>query len=482
MCRSDSVKILCATFVAGAASAALAQTKFDNAGVAQTYVSGLSAVANGGGNSTDDCYWDNGGPADPPVGQSSEAETAVSFSAVYDDFIVDECDCLKLDTVLADFLTNSFYGTWAGAFAEATIYTDCDGCPDECVAYSINANAVPEGAESTPDANGFRKVTYQFEDWVLCDGWDQLLDEVVLEEGSYWLCVIHYGDGSWTDRGFWCATDAEDIKAAEATAESDDFMIPFCTPISETNIGKTDFVFCVQGEASQVLCDNGNCSTTGHPSALNTSLPSTRTADNFFLRRPATIEIVEVCLINNCDPHRSFLEIWEGDCYPETPILAAELGNELVDPIVIDTGMTSTSFNGYPGGDPIWRLIWCLDTPLELDDCKTYWVAPVGKGTGAFGERAFFTFNEDCKDPDCLIKISEGQFLLHPNPYWEKVSTVTGEPRDFAFKVYGEQGDRAATDDDDTDGDDTTVNNQPKSTLDSLRDAINVINTSNFGR
>lgn len=480
MCRSGNLLVLCAGFVAGTAAMAHADIQkgasLEGAGASVPMSYSSTGVAQGGDvvlRSGSPLFWDNGSAGNPPTGQSSEEGTAVNSSAVYDDFCVDACICLKVDRIEADFLTNSSFAQWMGATAVLYLYTDCDGCPDECVAYAFDPEV--EGADSTPDSNGFRKVTYSFEDFFLCDGWDQLLDKFVLHGGAcYWLSVVHIGDGSWTDRGFWCATGEEDIKAGEATFYSEFFWVPFCTPISTTNVGKTDFVFRVYGDVSYVICDNGNCATYGHPSALNTSLPTTRAADNFFVREDTILDIIKVCLINNCDPHRSFVEIFEGDCYPEgDPLLHA------VDPIVVGPIGYSTGAFGQPGGDPIWELTWCIENGYLLDGCKTYWVAPVGKGTGAFGERAYFAFNSDCKDPDCLIKISEGRFLRHPNPSWEKVSTVVGEPRDFAFKVCGRPANGSAGDPDPEPTPEPTPAPDKGNSLNDLRNAIGAFGFNN---
>jgi hypothetical protein len=391
------------------------------------------------------------------------------MSRVYDDFCVDACTCLKLDEVSADFLTTSFFGSWAGASACLEIYSDCDGCPDRLIAYSYASNNGDDNHEPGPAP---RKITHTFTDFTLNNGWDQLLDKIVLDEGCYWITVVHKGDGSWTDRGWWCTTEEQEyrIVAAEPTAVSEDFGIPECTPISETNTGKRDFAFCIVGEASDILCDNGNCDTAGSPSALDTSLPSSRTADQFHLRRDAIVTIIEVCLINNCDPHRSIVELYDGDCYPMN--LLATYGDPIVQHALDMYGnpLISTAYDIYPGGDPVWQLTFCLPAGRELAGGYNYWVAPVGLGTGTFGERAFFAFNRDCK-AECLIKIAEGQFFVHPVDYWMPVSYETGTPKDFAFKVYGNSADSQADG-----GEDNTAGDNGRSTLQDLRE-----NLSAFG-
>ncbi len=472
MCRSETLKLVCATFVAGAASAAYGEQIIDTQKAALDINVQISATDTvpGIAAATTLCYWDNGAAGSTPFGHSSEQDTAVGWSAVYDDFCVDACTCLKLDEISADFLTTSMFGTWAGASACLYIYTDCDGCPDRLVATAYNSN---NGDDNANPGSQPRKITHTFSDFYLNNGWDQLLDEIVLDAGCYWISVVHKGDGSWTDRGWWCTTEYREyrIKAAEPTTESEDFMIAPCTKISETNTGKRDFAFCVIGESSDILCDNGNCDTMGSPSALDTSLPSTRSADQFHLRRDANLSIVEVCLINNCDPHRSFVEIYDGDCYPMNVVAT------YFDPIVqhaLDSWgqpLYSTGFNGYPGGDPVWRLTWCIENGLALTGCANYWVAPIGKGTGTFGERAFFAFRQNCKE-HCLIKIAEGQFYNHPADYWSPVSYEVGTAKDFAFSVYGTLADTQA---DGGNGDDT-VGDNGRGTMQELRDAI-----SSFG-
>jgi hypothetical protein len=471
MCRSETLKLVCATFVAGAASAAYGEQIIDsqrdalaiNVQISTATVGTMAAASDG-------CYWDNGASGSTPFGHASEVDTAIVESRVYDDFCVDACTCLKLDEVSADFLTTSFFGSWAGASACLEIYTDCDGCPDRLVASSYASNNGDDNHEPGPAP---RKVTHTFTDFSLNNGWDQLLDEIVLDEGCYWLSIVHKGDGSWTDRGWWCTTDGREeysIVAGEASTYSPDFANGECTPISETNTGKRDFAFCVMGEASGIICDNGNCSTMGSPSALDTSLPTSRTADNFYLRQSSVLSIIEVCLINNCDPHRSIVEVYDGDCYP------MELLQTYGDPIVqhaLDIAgnpLYSTAYDIYPGGDAIWQLTFCIENGLLLNGGQTYWVSPVGLGTGTFGERAFFAFNADCKS-ECLIKISEGQFFTHPLDYWMPVSYETQTPRDFAFKVYGN-----ATDGQADGGDDTTSGDNGRGTLNDLRE-----NLSAFG-
>lgn len=474
MCRNETLKLVCATFVAGAATAAYGEIAVDSAKFSGMTVSVAGDNLGNTAASTDQCYWDNGAAASELFGQSSEQDTAVEFSAVYDDFCVDACTCLKLDSVSADFLTTSFFGTWAGASACLYIYTDCDGCPDQLIATAYNSNN--GDGEMNPGYEP-RLITWEFTDFYLEKGWDQLLDEIVLDEGCYWLSVVHKGDGSWTDRGWWATTEYREdrIKAAEPTVESIDFMLAPCTLISDTNAGKRDFAFCVVGEAYDVLCDNGNCDTMGSPSALDTSLPSSRSADQFHLRRDAVLSIVEVCLINNCDPHRSFVEIWDGDCYPN------ELIETYYDPIVehacdkYGNPLYSTGFNGYPGGDPIWKLTYCIENGLQLAGCANYWVAPVGKGTGTFGERAFFAFRQDCKE-ECLIKIAEGQFLVHPINYWQPVSDELGTAKDFAFKVYGSSLDGNQAEDDANGGE------NGKSTLQELRNTLSAYGFKTLNR
>jgi len=491
MCRSDALKLVAATFVAGAASTAFASSEARmDVGLDSTYQMFGVAQNNGAGSQSTDCYWDNGAPGQNPRGQSSEQGTAVNNSQAWDDFCIEPANVLKVDAISADFLTNSSFGTWAGATAVLEIYADCDGCPDPGRLIATAFDPQVDGADSTPDGDGFRKVTYTFEFFIL--NWTprfenptvepEILDEIVLDGGCggacYWVSVIHIGDGSWMDRGFWCATEKPDIKAAQAVAFSEDFMIPpptqgDCTRLEDTNIGKGDLVFCVYGENYEALKDNGNCATTGQPSALDTSLPSSRAADQFVTRpdvQGLVLSVIEVCMINNCDPNRTFVELWTGDCYPESRVAEIGKGLEIDAAPIVDRARDQfgNELFSSPDGIDIWKLTYCLPNGFPLEDCTTYWVAAVGKGTGAFGEKAYFAFNEDCKSK-CLVMINEAYFLKHPNPEWLPVSSqLNGEKRDLAFAVYVETTDEFAEDP-------TPETNGNKPVLQDLREAINAI-------
>lgn len=374
-----------------------------------------------------------------------------------DDFWVEPCECLQLDDVYADFLVDS-----VGRNATLTIFdTDCDGCPGNPI---IMATAT--GSEDLGEFQGFEQVRYHFDEFVVLDSYDGFTDgcgfeptedEVWLCEGRYWLCVQHVGDGDWQDNGFWCGTDK--FQGAEARHFSNNPQMPWpeCTPVSEVNqnFGKRDTVFALCGKRSRIFCDNGDHSlndpAAGFDSELNIALPNNFTADNFQI--PCTIvenwevEYFEVKLAANFIPCKANLEVWSGDCYPESPVSGADYETTLV---------SKTGERTMNNSLDVYCVQFC-DVELDLDSGQNYWIVLNVQQSG-FGKIAFWLFNRECDDFGC-IKISEGQCFSHPRDEWLPLSDPfceIGEARDFSFKVCGDRVQATSGDDppaDDDEGD-----------------------------
>lgn len=376
----------------------------------------------------DASYWENGA-FDGLNGQSSESGTGLGADAeTADDFSICEGKAIRLDTIRACLLTNSSDLHWPGRSARITIYTDCDGCPGEPI-YTADST---DDSDLGPGIPPFSLVEYTFSD----------IDLWLCGPAVYWISVQGLGDHSGLDRAFWATAGFGEVQLHQGKFRTDkaDIATPGWVDVGNTDgcvscIGCTDFCFNIDAEVCDILWDNGGFSGYGGgPSALNTSIPMARSADNFHLKPCDDYDLclISACILTNCDPKRTLLEIYANDCD-----MPAELLYTYADPIVnsIEAGPCADSqdlgdLTAYEVQFPVTE---------RLEGGKNYWVAAVARGTGSLRERGYFCYAFRC-DTECQILITEGKVLSMGLGYteWTPVSEVSGDgEHDFAFKVVG---------------------------------------------
>lgn len=429
MLRCDLKKstILCAAIIAATGTAAMAGPQGKKVGHQQLLpYAGNGARTTGGvaRASGCDCIWDNG-PHDYFNGQASEEGTAVSAAYTADDFYLCPGACYRLQGIIAYGLTTS-----NPTDARLDLYSDCNGCPDEILYSYSNPDVTSLGAGPWPHLTLY-EYTFGNPDDSDCTS---DLDTWLHGGNLYWVSLVLLGDGSGIDRGFFATAGNGKIKGHQGKFKSDKFGYPDWVDLEVASCcGKTDFAFTICAEECRLLWDNGHFDKKeGFPSELNTALPMARSADNFVLKpcRDYVICLIEAYIATNCRVDRSKAELYFGDCFPTTLI------NTYAVDLYYDTGCIFTKDGkNYP----IYCLTFdCIDE--ELTGGCNYWVSVYDVGTGSASERAFWMFNEFC-DRDCWIKISEGMHLGPPfNPMtWRGVSYYIGHPRDFSFRIYGNE-------------------------------------------
>lgn len=376
------------------------------------------------------CFWENGN-WNGMGGFSSNIGTGQFDAETCDDFAVPPGLCLRVDTIDALFLTNS---SPASRTAVLSIYTNCNGCPDDLVATSANPMVVNTG-QFAPIDPSFELVMYTFDQFTYANSPSPAQNYLWLSGGqSYWLCVQHIGDGSWQDAGYWAHSDC--FLGTVAKQHIPDMGMGPCFPVDQdTNPlgGKKDLAFRVCGDTFREWCNNGNFSTDLPPIQLNSATGQPQSADDCtFMNQliKGTLAQIKIYVAANTLPTLTTVQIWTGDCEPESLYEEAIFTN----PVIVNTGQVTS-----PGSLPIYKLIYC-DLQQVLDPKQNYWLVVSVKLGAGFGKAGYWLFNENCKDPDCLIQGNEGVFRNPPHStVWRKVSELfPGDEipqRDFAFSL-----------------------------------------------
>ncbi|MDX9911816.1 MAG: hypothetical protein RBS39_08300 [Phycisphaerales bacterium] len=376
----------------------------------------------------DASYWENGA-FDGLNGQSSESGTGLGADAeTADDFSICEGKAINLQTIRACLLTNTSDLHWPGRQARLTIYTDCDGCPGEPI-YTADTD---DDNELGGGIGSFALVEYTFSD----------IDLWLCGPAVYWISVQGLGDHSGLDRAFWATAGFGEVQLHQGKFRTDkaDIATPGWVDVGNTDgcescIGCTDFCFNIDAEVCDILWDNGEfAGFGGGPSALNTSIPMARSADNFHLKPCDDYDLcfISGCILTNCDPKRTLLEIYENDCD-----MPAALRGTWTDPVITSVEVGPCADAQDLGDLVAYNVLFSLED-YRLEGGKNYWVALVARGTGSLREQGFFCYAFRC-DTECQILITEGKVLSMGLGYadWTPVSDVTGYAYDFSFKVVG---------------------------------------------
>ncbi len=386
------------------------------------------------------CIWDNG-RGTGLNGQTSEVDTAIEDSRAADDFILKDGYVYRIDCIYVDMIVR-------GELRDVTLqlYEDCNGCPSDLLACGFFTQY--EIVEETELSETDTLVRYKFITAERTEideyGEFEIKPGLWLHGGHYWLSPVGQGDGTQYQQYFWSVAETGDAIGSIPKAQSGDFKIDGWTPVDTLNLDCANFAFDLEGDCCCVLCDNGkpDFSPSGFDLAFDTTQPFSYNADNFVV--PNCEEPTEVCfvkgyILTNCDPERTKLKIYGDEC--DDPSSQVR-GFRFVDKVIQRTETGAVTVNVQDG--PFQRTLELTgyevqwhDLRWSLDAGQNYWLSIYLQGTGSVSERAFWTFNQDCVDPSCLIKLSEGQWNgVQTNGDWESVSEFTdGSPRDFAFKI-----------------------------------------------
>lgn len=258
------------------------------------------------------------------------------------------------------------------------------------------------------------------------------LPNTVLSSGRYW--VNPYLTGTGSGLGYFCTSNGATPSAEQnGYFRSGGFGFPNWTDVSDSglNFSSRDFAFTVVGTAAPapatLLWDNGPFDgVNGLASMENTSLPSSRTADDFVLTTSATLTQVTADLY--ASPGLTFtgsLDLFATDASGIGP---TQSGSPIVS-------VTSTNFQlvGSGFGFDIRRYTFDLpNTPLAAG---RYWVNPylVGPGSGA----AYF-----CTSNGATPSAEQDGFFRSAgfgSPNWTNALNQGVGPH-FAFTVTGNAG------------------------------------------
>ncbi len=360
------------------------------------------------------CFWDNG--EWDGDGQASVIGGVIidGGAQVADDFYLPNGKYYRLDSVNALMLTNDDTPE-----AVLEIYSDCNGKPDRLIE-SFELSSWQDTGLSGRDETAL--IEMQFDTSEGC--W--------LEGGQmYWVSVYGVGRDGW--EVYYFATAGEDtVQGVEAQ-----FLLPKegyvdWTPIKETNVGKSDVAFSVCVTECDIVADNGEFDPTYDlPVEINQARVNYRAADNFSLPPCTTwhVDMVQVCVLTNCDLATLKLDIYETDpvtCMPYLTPIASYSGADKAIPL----GISLNSVEVVPMTVDAF-LVQFQNLELDLPGGQTYWVGVGAEGTGSLRDRSFVCFSFDCnKDSSCQVKISPAKFLKPSTGAWESFNSFLNEEKD----------------------------------------------------
>ncbi|HBS28282.1 MAG TPA: hypothetical protein DEB06_02260 [Phycisphaerales bacterium] len=372
-------------------------------------------------------WWDNG-KSDGRNGLNSQVlyagargEQIMFESLVADDFFLQFGRCYWIDSI------EVVMGVFGVSTPNVTlrVFEDCNGRPGIPVFDPlINPEMINEGP--VPGWPGFTRYRFVFNTDLFEYGYRRL-----------WISPVGMGTGLY----YWLTANNGVIQGAQAQYRSAQMGAPNWKDVDQlgSNFGIcSDFSFRICGKCCWLLKDNADYDTTGLPQATLAmgTVFGTRVVDNFQVPPGDDLVIcrVEAWMATNCDPKRAFMEIYNDHCDAPTgyPLVLASPDYEIVrvrGNVLIVQGL------------PVYRFSFTCP-PITLTAGQTYWLSMAALGVGTPFEKALWLFK---KKSECHINISEGQFK---SPFFAAFKSFTpvshpglaGEPRDFAFRLYGSEG------------------------------------------
>ena len=396
------------------------------------------------GGSTSVPWWDNGA-CDEITAHLSQAGDTDNFCTADDCFLKPGFFAFVDEVRVIFAVDNRYNETMNKPSFKLTAYADCNGQPDtSSVAFTItDPDDISYGLIGAAPWPGFSlwAVSYSVGEFV--------------GEGRAWLCP--QGCGELAD-GFyyWVSANNGVIQGAMAHIKNNaepwqDVLECDCPGIC------TDMCLTITGHVCCLLKNNMPYDPTGGATSLQlfgAQVDTARAADNFQVPPGDPIEVcaIEAWMATNCPLDKIFVEIYENDCDCPGDLVCVidvttdEDGDGKADyPIATPTG------DSYLGCD-IYHLFWPEISRVVLEPGRDYWISVVAQGTGSILDKAYWMYKTlSTANPCDNICITEGKvkdpFVAGLEMFTFVSVATSGEPRDFAFKLYSRDGVFRADDD-----------------------------------
>jgi hypothetical protein len=366
-----------------------------------------------------DCWWDNG-RIDGHDATHSQSLGSVFHARTADDYILEAGKWHLIKTIRVCMAVSV---NVALPNIDLEIYDDCNGRPG-ALRTTLDTTSYQQLAASPFPGFNIWVATYTLDPRPFVRG---DLDGC----SRIWLSPFGIGTGAY----FWPTVGQGVIQGAQGHFKTTDLLGPNdWTPYSDL-VNSTecrDFCFEVCGAVCNTIKDQGDYDLAGLDSIKfpNVDIFNAMAADNFQIpNRHAAMRLcrVEGYLATNCDPTRVIATIWTNDCDVPRSVICT-----LSEPEIIDTGEL---FDGLP--------VYCFrfDCPeCVLSGGFNYWFSMQAVSGGSIHDRGVFLFKR--RTNSCLdIHITDGVYK-NPLAGFENFTHVSdsdleGEPREFAFRVYG---------------------------------------------
>lgn len=416
-----------------------------------------------------------------------------------DDVYLNECSIWKLQSISADFITNSLSNP-ATMKAVCEIYADCNGCPTGKPLYKLTDFTYVDAGTPYLANPAYRIVNYKFS--ISSSNTDPRNRAIVLHGGVYWISIYKLSDNIgctmplMKDQSFWGASSPgvkgstpkfRSSTSGNACTNTTYRFNDTCGPtgwrdVSNCCFGCRDLNFELCADECPIYYDNGIAAgyaggvAGGSPSqfaiddkgnVLNSDANS-RTADDFPVPACNTLELcyIEGCIFTNCvlcdrtgdiGCFVGSYEIYGNICltkgnYPDytwggsNKTAGSQVGSS--GSILCHGDATQAVDLGFaysvtpiPGGGTIsyeaYRLEFCTPN-CTLPGGYQYWISIGARYNFSSLEAAFFCYNYDCTRLNCLIRWNDGKYLA-PNAQVSPDTKTAWVPtgHDFSFLIAG---------------------------------------------
>ncbi len=381
-------------------------------------ITSILSMSNNSYGSPGTVWWRNA----PPDGRSAlQSQSLGSFNArAADDFIL-EANRWHLTHSITVCMAVSNNVSQPNVNLE--LFADCNGEPGDLLTTLTGpvATVISAGVPFP----GFTLYEFEFE-------WNTFQLGDASGCSRFWLSPVGIGTGAY----FWPTSNNGRIQGGQGRFRSASLGYPEWTPGENVvNFDRcSDFCFEIDAKSCYALKDQSDYDLDGLASIKFPSLEGfdARAADNFQVsssRGVVSVCRVEAYLATNCDPTRAFAEISANECDQPGPVFYT-----LENPEVIP--QPGVFFDG------LQVYLFRFDCPADtlVIGADTYWFSMAALSGGSIFDRAVFLFKRraaDCTD----IHITEGVYRNGQIGVDEFTPTsdplLAGEPREFAFRIYG---------------------------------------------